>query len=149
MEGVQYVKFAIVPCKRSIYRFFTLWYTLAAASINQKVNQSIIMKDTLIGGYRVHVTDPDVAKHVIVSNNKNYRRQDVLKQMLPDLGNGLITANGRDHAIQRKQLNPFFSSSKIKGYLPVFAQKAEELVQVSFWFGFFQCVLKCLFRFPV
>ena len=94
------------------------------------------------GGYRVHVTDPDVAKHVLVSNCKNYRRQDVLKKMLPGFGNGLITSNGRAHAMQRKQLNPFFSIGRIRNFLPLFIDKTNHLIQVrsstfTYWGLFF------------
>ena len=82
------------------------------------------------GGYRIHVTDPDIAKHVLVTNYKNYRRQDVLKKLLPGLGNGLITANGYAHAIQRKQLNPFFTLAKVQRFFPIFFSKTNELIEV-------------------
>eukprot|EP00794_Sanderia_malayensis_P010929 gene10929-12090_t len=85
----------------------------------------------LFGGYRVHVTDPDIAKHVIVANCRNYRRQDVLKKILPGFGNGLITANGHAHALQRKQLMKFFTKARIEQIFPVFISKANELSQ--FW----------------
>ena len=85
----------------------------------------------ILGGYRIHVTDPEIAKHVLVTNCKNYRRHDVLKKMLPGLGNGLITANGYAHAVQRKQLNPFFTLAKVQRFLPVFVSKTNELITVS------------------
>jgi len=83
----------------------------------------------LFGGYRIHVTDPHIAKHVLVTNYKNYRRQDVLKKLLPGLGNGLITANGYAHAIQRKQLNPFFTFAKVQRFFPIFVSKTNELIK--------------------
>lgn len=93
----------------------------------------------ILGGYRIHITDANIAKHIIVTNSKNYRRQDVLKKLLPGFGNGLITSNGRSHAIQRKHLNPFFSLAKVQEFFPAFVNKTNELIKVSF-----EILLECL-----
>ncbi|XP_065056751.1 cytochrome P450 4C1-like [Rhopilema esculentum] len=82
----------------------------------------------LFGGYRIYITDPSIARHILVTNFKNYRRQDVLRKLLPGFGTGLITANGRTHATQRKQLNPFFSLANVQKFFPIFVEKTNALI---------------------
>jgi len=50
--------------------------------------------------------------------------------MIPPLGNSLVTANGRDHAWQRKMLTPAFSYANLKGMVPFMKTAADDLVQV-------------------
>ncbi len=80
------------------------------------------------------MADPEVARRVLVTNSVNYRRDDVLLKFLPALGTGLVTSNGRAHAIQRKHLHPAFTLESVKDYLPIFNEKSIELAKVGFLF---------------
>lgn len=44
------------------------------------------------------------------------------------LGNGLLTAEGDTHKRQRKVLNPAFATGYIRDIVPIFSEKAADLV---------------------
>ena len=81
-------------------------------------------------GTTVHVSDPEFAKRILVTNSSNYDRQKLIVKQLPALGTGLLTSNGKEHAIMRKHLNPMFTLGSVKEFIPVFNDKANQLVQV-------------------
>ena len=85
---------------------------------------------SLAGGTTVHISDPEFAKQVLVTNSSNYYRQRSLVKMLPALGNGVLTANGKEHANMRKHLNPLFTHGSVRQFISVFNDKAKQLVQV-------------------
>jgi len=72
------------------------------------------------GGTTVNISDPKYAKWVLVTNSHNYYRQETLVKLLPALGTGVLTANGKAHANMRKQLNPMFTAVSVKEYMSVF-----------------------------
>ena len=85
------------------------------------------------------MSDPDLIKYVIVTNAKNYLRSPFVRSALPSVGNGLFSSNGRDHAIQRKMMNPAFHYSNLTGMVDDFQEVACNLVTVScykyyFWY---------------
>ena len=85
----------------------------------------------LLGGTKVYVAGAEFAKEVLVSNNTSFQRPYFLRDMLPFLGTGILTTNGRMHALQRRAFTPALSYSSVKGFLPTFSEKAFELVKVS------------------
>ena len=85
---------------------------------------------SLSAGTRVNISDPAYARQILVTNSTNYKRDDALLHLLPALGTGLITTNGKAHALQRKKLNPAFSLASVKDFLPVFNEKGNQLIQV-------------------
>eukprot|EP00794_Sanderia_malayensis_P010813 gene10813-11967_t len=86
---------------------------------------------SLFVGTRVNISDPAFAKRILVTNSSNYYKNDGLRSFLPAMGNGLLTSSGREHAQQRKHLNPAFSMESVKGFISVFSDKGNELVK--FW----------------
>ena len=83
-------------------------------------------------GTTVFVSDPEYAKHILVTNSTNYQRDDVTLEFLPALGTGLLTTNGKKHALMRKHLNPAFTLGSVKQFISVFNDKAIQLVKVSY-----------------
>ena len=84
----------------------------------------------LSDGNAVHITDPEYAKYVLVTNSHNYIRRASALELLPAFGTGLLTTNGKAHAMQRKHLNPAFTATSVKHFITVFNEKAMELVEV-------------------
>ena len=78
----------------------------------------------------VHISDPKYAKWILVTNSTNYDRDGTLLKILPALGTGLLTSNGKEHADMRKHLNPMFSLGSVKQFMAVFNNKAKHLVEV-------------------
>ena len=85
----------------------------------------------LLGDSRVLLTDPELIKYVVVTNAKNYRRSEFVRQVLPSIGNGLFSSNGKDHAFQRKLITPAFHFSNLVGMVEHFEDVAHNLVQVN------------------
>ena len=77
------------------------------------------------------MTDPDLIKYVTVTNAKNYARSQQVRKVLPSVGNGLFSSNGREHALQRKMINPAFTYSNLTGFVDDFQELACNLVTVS------------------
>ena len=78
----------------------------------------------------VYVTDAELAKQVFVTNCYKYLRPPFIRLAIPPLGNSLATSNGRDHAWQRKMINPAFSYANLKGMVPFMKKAAGDLLQV-------------------
>lgn len=76
------------------------------------------------------MTDPDLIKHVSVTNAMNYGRSPVVRTILPSIGNGLFSSNGKDHARQRKMINPAFNYNNLTGMVDDFKEVASNLVKV-------------------
>ena len=66
-----------------------------------------------------------------MTNSSNYNKQATSLKMLPALGNGILTANGKSHATLKRQLNPMFTAASVKEHMSVFNEKSYQLVQVS------------------
>ena len=82
-------------------------------------------------GRSIFISDPAYAKQILVTNAINYPRDETLLNFLPALGTGLLTSNGREHALMRKHLNPAFTLGSVKQFISVFNEKAVQLVKVN------------------
>ena len=78
----------------------------------------------------VFLTDIDLVKQVLVTNCYKYLRPPFIRLAIPPLGNSLVTSNGKDHAWQRKMINPAFSYTNLKGMVPFMKTAADDVVQV-------------------
>ena len=85
----------------------------------------------IIAGTTVSVCDPELAKQILVTNSSNYHRQNTLLKVLPALGTGLLTLNGKEHAVMRKHLNPMFTLGSVKQFISIFNDKTSQLVKVD------------------
>ena len=78
----------------------------------------------------MYLTDLDLVKQVLVTSCYKYNRPEGFRDLIPPLGNSLMTCNGKEHTWQRKMLNPAFSYGHLKGMVPFMKTAADELVQV-------------------
>lgn len=69
-------------------------------------------------------------KKILVTNHVKYKKPGLLAEIFPNIRNGLFMSNGKDHALQRKLLNPVFSYSSIIGFVNVFDSNTDNLIQV-------------------
>ena len=78
----------------------------------------------------VLVVSSSTAQHVL-NNTAIYQKPEAdAKAAIDMLGNGLITAEGEIHKRQRKVLNPAFAPGYIRDIVPIFSEKAGELVKL-------------------
>ena len=78
------------------------------------------------------LSDPDLMKHVAVTNSKNYLRTQFVQTFIPSIGNGIFSSNGKDHAHQRKMINPAFNNSNLTGMVDDFKDVTSNLARVSY-----------------
>lgn len=108
----------------------------------------------LPGGYRVVVVDPELVKLVTVKNAHKFKRSDFVAKAVPSSSKGLFSANGKVHARQKRMISPAFSVSNLKGFVEVFQENTEKLVEVigiKWLFSYFEvfiCVHNKLVLFP-
>lgn len=67
-----------------------------------------------------------------VTKSQNYARSALVKAVLPSIGNGLFSSNGKEHARQRKMINPAFNYSNLTGMVDDFKDVSSNLVKVSY-----------------
>ncbi|CAH3177036.1 unnamed protein product [Porites evermanni] len=83
------------------------------------------------GDTRVFLADPDLIKHVTVTNSKNYLRSRFIRKVMPSIGNGLFSSNGKDHTLQRKMIIPAFHYSNLGRMVNDFCEVSNSLITVS------------------
>lgn len=81
----------------------------------------------------MYLTDVDLVKQVLVTNCYKYVIPSFIGLVIPSLENSLVTSNGKDHAWQRKMINPAFSYANHKGMVPFMKTAADDLVQVCWY----------------
>ncbi|GJJ11618.1 hypothetical protein Clacol_005854 [Clathrus columnatus] len=75
------------------------------------------------------ISDPKAIQYVLNTSGYNFPKplnDRILLTII--LGSGILSVEGAHHARQRKILNPAFSSSTLKEFLPIFRQKSTKLV---------------------
>ena len=85
-----------------------------------------------LGQTRVFLSDPDMIKHVSATNSNNYDRAQFVRTFIPSTGNGLLSSTGKDHAHQRKMINPAFNYNNLTGMVDDFKDVTSNLVKVSY-----------------
>ncbi|XP_020907813.1 cytochrome P450 709B2-like [Exaiptasia diaphana] len=83
-----------------------------------------------IGAERVVVYGADLIKQVLVTNSYKFDRSTFIKSLVPGSGNGLFASNGKDHARQRKMINPAFNIANLRTFVPAFVDCTFDLVKV-------------------
>ena len=71
-------------------------------------------------------------KHVAVTNSKNYARTEFVRAVIPSIGNGVFSSNGKEHARQRKMIHPAFNYNNLTGMVDDFKEVTSNLVKVSY-----------------
>ncbi len=75
-----------------------------------------------------NVCDPDMAKHILVTNYKNYKKGVGIKQINVLLGRGIIVSEGELWKRQRKMMQPLFSHKLLTQQLPLMTHCADKLI---------------------
>ncbi|WP_317496198.1 cytochrome P450 [Haloechinothrix sp. LS1_15] len=81
------------------------------------------------GGKLLLISRPELAAHVLVSNQANYRKARTYKPMTEVLGNGLLTNEGEDWARQRRIVQPMFARRHIDSFAPAMVAAAHTTLE--------------------
>ena len=76
------------------------------------------------------VVDPEIIRSVAVTNCQKFGRSDFVTKVIPSVEKGLFAVNGKVHARQKRMIGPVFNSANLRGFLDVFKENAEKLLQV-------------------
>lgn len=88
-----------------------------------------IIPFTLAGEELYFVNDPCIIQHILKTNYTNYQRRNSLIDILPLLGNGLLTSGHEYWAEQRKILNGAFHSKLLETYIPEIQKQTSGLIE--------------------
>lgn len=75
-----------------------------------------------------NICDPEMAKHILVTNYKNYKKGVGIKQINVLLGRGIIVSEGDLWKRQRKMMQPLFSNKLLTHQLPLMISCADKLL---------------------
>ena len=84
----------------------------------------------LLGPERICILREDFIKQVLVTKCTKYGRPKVLESVFPKMGKGIFLVNGKEHAWQRKMLNPSFSFSSLLSFVEIFDANTNNLIKV-------------------
>lgn len=76
----------------------------------------------------INITAPDLVKHVLQTNNKNYHKGIEYRQLMPLLGLGLLTNEGESWLSQRRLAQPAFHKKRIAGFQKVMEDTIDEWI---------------------
>lgn len=80
-----------------------------------------------VGGRLVIANDPELIRHVLVDNARNYKMATVRQKILrPILRDGLLTAEGEVWKRSRKAMAPVFTPRNIFGFAPAMLARAQD-----------------------
>ena len=85
----------------------------------------------LSGPQRICIFKEEFLKKILVTNSKKYLRASVIPNTFPTIANGLFASNGKEHAWQRKLINPIFSYSSVLGFVKAFDTNTANLIKVT------------------
>lgn len=91
-------------------------------------------KPILVGrrvlGEMAVVSEPAAIRRVLLDNVTNYRKDDLQRRVLsPGLGDGLLTAEGKQWRAQRRTVAPMFTPRNVLSFAPQMADAARASVQ--------------------
>jgi len=91
-------------------------------------------KPILVGrrvlGEMAVVSEPAAIRRVLLDNVTNYRKDDLQRRVLsPGLGDGLLTAEGKQWRVQRRTVAPMFTPRNVLSFAPQMADAARASVQ--------------------
>jgi len=79
------------------------------------------------------VVDPELVRFVAVKNAHNFKRSDFVAKFVPSISKGVFASNGKAHSRQKRMIGPAFSSANLRGFLYIFQENTNKLVQL--WSG--------------
>lgn len=78
--------------------------------------------------YMMIVADPDMVKHIMQDNNKNYVKSHGYNVLKVLLGEGLLTSEGDFWRKQRRLMQPAFHRDKLASFVDTYVEFGQELV---------------------
>jgi len=85
-----------------------------------------IIEFTVMGQRAVQLNHPDLIRHVLIENHKNYRKSKPYIRFESALGLGLLTSNGDKWRRDRQKIQPLFARTAISGYHYTVANEVSE-----------------------
>jgi len=79
---------------------------------------------------RIMPTSTSAIQHILNNWTIYIKPEESRRALRSILGDGLLTAEGEMHRRQRKVLNPAFAMGYVRDVVPIFADKANELVDL-------------------
>ena len=76
----------------------------------------------------VIVSNPDMVKHIMQDNNRNYIKSYGYRVLKVLLGEGLLTSEGDFWRKQRKLIQPGFHKERLSSFVQIYADLGQELV---------------------
>lgn len=96
-----------------------------------RMHKSLTIRYYSFGGKeRILTADPEVFRHILVTNEKNYVRVKPQSPILNLMGNALFFLSGDLHHSVRKLLNPAFGLKILENMMPVFEEKVKKVVEI-------------------
>ena len=74
------------------------------------------------------ISEPDMVKHIMQDNNKNYVKSHGYKVLKVLLGEGLLTSEGDFWRKQRRLMQPAFHRDRLASFVSIKAEAGKELV---------------------
>lgn len=74
------------------------------------------------------VSDPDMAKHILQENNRNYRKSFGYEVLRLLLGNGLVTSEGDFWRTQRRLMQPAFHRDRLAAFSKIMTDECTVLI---------------------
>ncbi len=75
------------------------------------------------------ISNPDVFKYILQSNQKNYKKSPAYDQLKLALGNGLVTSEGDFWRKQRRLAQPAFHKEKLLGLFEMMVEVSEKYIK--------------------
>ncbi len=79
----------------------------------------------------VNLSHPELIKHVLQTNNKNYHKGREYMHLRPVLGNGLLTNEGESWLTQRRLAQPAFHKQKIQNFIQVMESSTDAMFTID------------------
>jgi cytochrome P450 len=70
----------------------------------------------MLGLKSIQINHPDLVRHVLMENHRNYQKSDVYIRFESVLGQGLLTSNGDKWKRDRQKIQPMFKREQVEGY---------------------------------
>ncbi|KAG9400655.1 cytochrome P450-dit2 [Aphanomyces cochlioides] len=86
--------------------------------------EAVLLREML--NFTVLISDPKAIQYLYSTNANNYHRSPIVENLLADFtfDPGLLSTRGAVHDNYRKMLNPLFSASQIKSFVPIYEAQA-------------------------
>lgn len=78
--------------------------------------------------HMVIVSNPNMVKHVMLDNNRNYVKSTAYKSLKLLLGEGLLTSEGDFWRKQRKLMQPGFHRDRLASFVKTYSEACQEMI---------------------